>query len=71
VISDVVKTQKPTVVTKRGAPVAVVMAIDLEDPVLSKASRFLDDFMAAEDDVRMGRTANAGDFFAQLDLQDS
>ncbi len=74
VISDVSKNGRPVVVTKHGVPVAVVMAIDagdLEDLVLSKAPQFLDDFMAADDDVRKGRTTNAGDFFAQLDLEDS
>lgn len=72
VISDVVKTRQPAVVTKRGAPVAVVMALDpddLEDLVLSKAPQFLDDYKAAEEDVQNGRTVDADEFFAQLDLE--
>lgn len=74
VISDVAKNGRPIVVTKHGAPVAAVIAInpdELEDLVLSKAPQFLEDFAAADDDVRKGRTVNAGDFFAQLDLEDS
>ncbi|HEY7932432.1 MAG TPA: type II toxin-antitoxin system Phd/YefM family antitoxin [Solirubrobacteraceae bacterium] len=74
IISDVVKTQKPTIVTKHGAPVVVVMAInpgDLEDLVLSKAPQFLQDYKDAEDDARNGRTVDADEFFDQLDLENS
>lgn len=74
VIADVSKNGRPIVVTKHGAPVAAVIAInndDLEDLVLSKAPQFLADFEAADDDVRKGKTVNAGDFFDQLDLESS
>ncbi len=70
VVSDVASSGRPAVVTKHGTPVAAVIAIDpsdLEDLVLSKAPSFLADMVAADEDLREGRTRNAADVFAELE----
>jgi hypothetical protein len=45
------------------------MSDDLEDLVLSKAPQILDDYKAAEEDARNGRTVSASEFFEQLELE--
>lgn len=70
VVAEVASSGRPAIVTKHGAPVAAVIAIDpgdLEDLVLSHASSYLDDMTAADEDLRAGRTRNAADVFAELE----
>jgi hypothetical protein len=61
---------RPPVVTKHGAQVAAVIPIDagdLEDFVLAEAPRYIADMEAADADLRVGRTRNAAEVFAELD----
>jgi prevent-host-death family protein len=71
VVSDVAASGRPTVITKRGVPVAAVVpfdASDLEDLVLAKAQGYLGDMAAADHDLREGRTRSADEVFAELGL---
>jgi prevent-host-death family protein len=70
VIDEVARTGRPAVVTKHGAPVAAVVPIDegdLEDLVLARASEYLGDIGAADEDLSAGRTRPAHEVFDELD----
>lgn len=70
VVGRVVRTGRPTVVTNRGAAVAVVVPVDpdaLEDYVLATASTFVRSMREADRDLAEGRTRSAADVFAELD----
>jgi prevent-host-death family protein len=69
VVAGVAASGRPAVVTRHGVPVAAVVPIDagdLEDLVLAKAPRYLEDIAAADEDLREGRTRSANDVFADL-----
>lgn len=70
VVDEVARTGRPALVTKHGAPVAAVIPLDaaeLEDLALAKMPGFLEDLVAAEEDLAAGRTRPAADVFAELD----
>ncbi len=70
VVDDVARTGRPALVTKHGAPIAVVIPIDateLEDFMLSRASDYLADLQTADEDLRSGRTRSAAEVFAELE----
>jgi antitoxin YefM len=70
VVDDVARTGRPAIVTKHGAPVAALVPVDeaeLEDLVLAKAPEYLEDLVAADEDLAAGRTRSAADVFAELD----
>ena len=69
IVRRVTDTGRPAVVTRRGEPVAVVLPLDpdeFEDYVLANAPRFVRSMREADRDLAVGRTAEAGDFFASL-----
>lgn len=65
VVADVVRSGRPVVVTKHGAPFAAIVPIQRgEETVLAQAAQHLEE-MAAED-VRAGRTRSSAEVFAEL-----
>jgi prevent-host-death family protein len=70
VIDEVVRTGRPTIVTRHGRPVTAMVAIDpdeLEDFVLAHAPEFVRATRAADADLRAGRVRAAADVFAEID----
>lgn len=70
VIDDVVRTGRPTIITKHGRPVTAMIPVDpdeLEDYVLSRAPEFVRSMKAADADLHAGRTRAAEDVFAEVD----
>lgn len=68
VIDDVLRTNRPTIITRRGRPVAAMVAIDsdeLEDYVLSRAPEFVRSMATADADLRAGQTRAVEDVFAE------
>jgi prevent-host-death family protein len=66
VVADVARTGRPALVTRHGAPVAALVPVDpadLEDLILSKAPEYLADLVAADEDLRTGKTRSARDVF--------
>jgi prevent-host-death family protein len=73
VVADVASTGRPTLVTKRGKPVAAVIALsseDLEDVILERSPEYVADLVAADKDLAAGRTRSAADVFAELERDD-
>jgi prevent-host-death family protein len=65
VMADVVRSGRPVVVTKHGAPFAAIVPIQRgEATVLAQAAQHLE-AMAAED-LRAGRTRSSAEVFAEL-----
>jgi prevent-host-death family protein len=65
VVADVVRTGRPAIVTKHGAPFAAIIPIDRgEGTVLAAASEFLEDMAAS--DASAGRMRSSRDVFAEL-----
>ena len=65
VVADVVRSGRPVVVTKHGAPFAAIVPLERgEETVLAQAAQHLEQ-MAAED-LRSGRTRSSADVFAEL-----
>ena len=65
VVADVVRSGRPVVVTKHGAPFAAIVPIQRsEETVLAQAAQHLEE-LAAEDQ-RAGRTRSSADVFAEL-----
>ena len=70
VVDEVARTGRPAIVTKHGTPVAALVPVDeaeLEDLVLAKAPEYLEDLVAADEDLAAGRTRSATDLFDELD----
>ncbi len=70
VVDEVVRTGRPTIITRHGRPVTAMVAIDpeeLEDFVLSHAPEFTRSRRAADADLRAGRVRRADEIFAELD----
>lgn len=69
VIARVMRTGRPTIVTKHNEPVAAVVAIDpgeLEDFVLSNAPEFVRSMREADRALAEGRTRSADAVFAEM-----
>ncbi|HEU0318217.1 MAG TPA: hypothetical protein VFR49_12855 [Solirubrobacteraceae bacterium] len=67
--SLVASSGRPAIVTKHGVPIAAVVPIDigdLEDLVLEKAPRYLEDIAAGDTDLLRGRTRSAEELFSEL-----
>jgi len=72
VIDRVMRTGRPTIVTKYNEPVAAVVAIDagdLEDFVLANAPEFVRAMRAADLALIEGHTASADDVFAEIEAE--
>jgi prevent-host-death family protein len=70
IVERVARTQRPTFVTNRGEPVAVVMPVDtdgIDDFVLANAPTFVRAMRHADADVAAGRVRSADEVFAELD----
>jgi prevent-host-death family protein len=69
IVERVARTQRPTFVTNRGEPVAVVMPVDteaLEDHVLANAPTFVRAMRMADADVAAGRVRDADEVLAEI-----
>jgi prevent-host-death family protein len=72
VIARVMRTGRPTIVTKYNEPVAALVAIDpgeLEDFVLANAPEFVQSMREADLALAEGRTQGAAEVFAELDAE--
>jgi prevent-host-death family protein len=72
VIARVMRTGRPTIVTKHNEPVAAVVAIDagdLEDFVLANAPEFVRAMRSADRALVEGRTASADAVFAEIEAE--
>lgn len=70
VVDEVIRTGRPAIITRRGRPVTVMLAIDpdeLEDFVLAHAPEFVRSRRAADADLRAGRTRPVDEVFAEID----
>ncbi len=65
VVADVVRTGRPIVVTKHGAPFAAIVPLQLgAETVLAQAAQHLEGMAAA--DLRAGRTRSSAEVLAEL-----
>lgn len=70
VVDEVASSGRPALVTRHGAPVAAVVAIDaaeIENLVLAKSDQYLADLTDADEDLVAGRTRRATEVFDELD----
>jgi prevent-host-death family protein len=69
-IDSVVETGEPVVLTKRGRPVAAIVALDddaLEDFVLAHAPEFALGMRAADEELRRGETSTLAEILEETD----
>jgi prevent-host-death family protein len=72
IIEEVERTGRPALVTRRGRPAVVVMAIEqeeLEDFVLANAPEFVRGMRQADRDLREGRTRSLGSIMSELKVE--
>lgn len=58
VVDEVLRTRRPTIITRHGRPVTAMVAIDpdeLEDVVLARAPEYVASMRAADADLQAGR----------------
>jgi prevent-host-death family protein len=70
VVDEVVRSERPAIITRHGRPVAAMVAVDpeeLEDFVLAKAPEFVRSARAADADLRAGRVRSADEVFADIE----
>jgi prevent-host-death family protein len=73
VIDRVIRTGRPTLVTRRGTPVAAVVPLDagdVEDLVLARTPEYLADMAAADDDVAARRGQFVDEVLAGIDAEE-
>lgn len=70
VVDEVVRSERPAIITRHGRPVAAMVAVDpdeLEDFVLARAPEFVRSVRAANADLRAGRVRSADEVFAEIE----
>lgn len=70
VVDEVVRTERPAIITRHGRPVAAMIAVDadgLEDFVLANAPEFVRSARAADGDLRAGRVRPADVVFSEIE----
>jgi prevent-host-death family protein len=70
VVDEVARTGRPAIITRRGQPITVMVAIDpgeLEDFVLARAPEYTRSMTQADADLRAGRTRGLDEVVAELD----
>lgn len=70
ILDEIVRKREPTLVTRRGRPIAYVLPIDseqLEDFVLANAPEFVEGVEAAELELRAGETVSLAEFRRELE----
>ena len=74
VVARVASTGRPVVVTRRGEPVAALVAVDpeaLEDFILANAPVYVRSMREADLDLVAGRTRDSRDVFAEVRASES
>lgn len=69
-VEHVEKSGRPTLVTRRGRPSAILLPIDedaLEEHILANAPDFVTSLEEAEDEFRGGETRSAQEVLAELE----
>lgn len=71
VLAAISASDAPALVTSHGRIVAAIVPVDagdLADYVLARASQFVDDLRLAEEDIAAGRTRDAREVLAELQV---
>jgi len=69
VVGDVVRRNRPTIITRGGRPVAALIPIDadaLEDWILAKSPEFVRGMHKADQELRLGETVGMDKAFGTL-----
>lgn len=70
IINDIEKSQKPTLVTRRGRPVVYMLPVDseeFEDFVLAHAPQFVEGMATADAELAARETVSLADVRAELE----
>ncbi|HYM45731.1 MAG TPA: type II toxin-antitoxin system Phd/YefM family antitoxin [Solirubrobacteraceae bacterium] len=74
IINDIEQNKEPTLVTRRGRPVAYMLPIDseeFEDFVLAHAPQFVEGMAASDAELAAGETVSLEDVRGELEADES